>query len=94
MSTIKKILIANRGEIAVRVIHTCKEMGIKSVAVYSRPDEFSPHVQLADESVFIGEAPSSESYLVVDKIIEAVKRTGADAVHPGYGLDQNLKQFA
>tara|TARA_R110000868_G_scaffold37111_5_gene131383 strand:- start:3997 stop:5484 length:1488 start_codon:yes stop_codon:yes gene_type:complete len=94
MSTIKKILIANRGEIAVRVIHTCKEMGIKSVAVYSRPDEFSPHVQLADESVFIGEAPSSESYLVVDKIIEAVKRTGADAVHPGYGFLSENADFA
>ncbi len=94
MPTINKILIANRGEIAVRVIHTCKELGIKSVAVYSRPDELAPHVQLADESVFIGEAASSESYLVMDKIIDAVKQTGADAVHPGYGFLSENADFA
>ena len=94
MPRINKILIANRGEIAVRVIHTCKELGIQTVAVYSRPDAFAPHVQLADESVFIGEAPSSESYLVMDKIIDACKRTGANAVHPGYGFLSENATFA
>tara|TARA_R110002096_G_scaffold432976_1_gene650727 strand:- start:6945 stop:8432 length:1488 start_codon:yes stop_codon:yes gene_type:complete len=94
MPDIKKILIANRGEIALRVIHTCKELGIKTVAVYSRPDATSPHVLHADESVFIGEAASSESYLVLDKIIDAVKKTGADAVHPGYGFLSENAVFA
>lgn len=86
MAEIRKVLIANRGEIALRVIHTCKELGIDTVAVYSRPDAHSPHVLHADESVFIGEAASSESYLVIDKIIDAAKQTGADAIHPGYGF--------
>lgn len=94
MAEIKKILIANRGEIALRVIHTCKELGIKTVAVYSRPDAHSPHVLHADESVFIGEAASSESYLVIDKIIDAVKQTGADAIHPGYGFLSENAEFA
>lgn len=86
MPTIKKILIANRGEIAVRIIRTCKDLGIKTVAVFSDADRFSPHVLLADESVHIGEAPSSKSYLVIDKILQAAKNTAADAIHPGYGF--------
>lgn len=94
MPEIKKVLVANRGEIALRVIHSCKELGIKTVAVYSRPDAASPHVLHADESVFIGEAASSESYLVMDKIIDAVKQTGADAVHPGYGFLSENASFA
>lgn len=94
MPEIKKVLIANRAEIALRVIHTCKELGIGTVAVYSRPDAASPHVLHADESVFIGEAASSESYLVMDKIIDAAKQTGADAIHPGYGFLSENAAFA
>jgi len=86
MSEINKILVANRGEIALRVIRTCKELGKKTVAVYSTPDADAPHVLQADESVHIGPAASSESYLVIDKIIQAAKDTGADAIHPGYGF--------
>lgn len=86
MPDINKILVANRGEIALRVIKTCKELGKKTVAVYSTPDADAPHVLQADESVHIGPASSSESYLVIDKIIKAAKDTGADAIHPGYGF--------
>ena len=82
----KKILIANRGEIACRIISTCKKLSIPTVAVYSDADKKSLHVTLADESVNIGPAASSESYLAIDKIISACKETGADAVHPGYGF--------
>ncbi|WP_025743671.1 acetyl-CoA carboxylase biotin carboxylase subunit [Aquimarina pacifica] len=88
----KKILIANRGEIAMRVIRTCKEMGIKSVAVYSTADAESLHVRFADEAVCIGPAPSSESYLKMSNIIAAAEITNADAIHPGYGfLSENAK---
>ena len=88
----KKILIANRGEIALRVIRTCKEMDIKTVAVYSKADEESLHVKFADEAVCIGPAPSSESYLKMANIIAAAEITNADAIHPGYGfLSENAK---
>lgn len=88
----KKVLIANRGEIALRIIRTCKEMGIKTVAVYSKADEESLHVRFADEAVCIGPAPSSESYLKIPNIIAAAEITNADAIHPGYGfLSENPK---
>ena len=88
----KKILIANRGEIALRVIRTCREMGIKSVAVYSTADAESLHVRFADEAVCIGPAPSSESYLKMSNIIAAAEITNADAIHPGYGfLSENAR---
>lgn len=88
----KKILIANRGEIALRVIRTCKEMGIKTVAVYSTADADSLHIRFADEAVCIGPAPSSESYLKISSIIAAAEITNADAIHPGYGfLSENAK---
>ena len=90
----KKILIANRGEIACRVILAAKKMGIATVAVYSEADRDARHVELADEAVFIGAAPSRESYLVADKIIAACKATGAQAVHPGYGFLSENEAFA
>lgn len=90
----KKILIANRGEIACRVMKTAKKMGIKTVAVYSEADKEARHVQMADEAVCIGPAPSRESYLLIDRIIQACKDTGAEAVHPGYGFLSENEQFA
>ncbi|HJV62242.1 MAG TPA: acetyl-CoA carboxylase biotin carboxylase subunit [Albitalea sp.] len=89
-----KILIANRGEIACRVIKTARKMGIKTVAVYSDADKDARHVELADEAVHIGPPPSRESYLVMDKIIAACKQTGAQAVHPGYGFLSENEEFA
>ncbi|AKM10406.1 acetyl-CoA carboxylase biotin carboxylase subunit [Croceicoccus naphthovorans] len=90
----KKILIANRGEIACRVIKTAHRMGIKTVAVYSDADAAAPFVQMADEAVHIGPAPAAESYLIADKIIAACKQTGAEAVHPGYGFLSERTSFA
>ena len=90
----KKILIANRGEIACRVIRTAQKMGIKTVAVYSDADARSPHVKMADEAVHIGPSPAGESYLIADKIIAACKETGAEAVHPGYGFLSERTSFA
>ncbi len=91
---IKKILIANRGEIAVRIMRTCREMHIKTVAVYSEVDRPSMHVRYADEVYYIGPSPSSESYLVIDKIIDAAKKSGADAIHPGYGFLSENAEFS
>ena len=91
---IKKILIANRGEIAVRIIRACREMGIETVAVYSEADREALHTKLADEAVCIGPAPSSESYLSMDRIISATIVTGADAIHPGFGFLSENSRFA
>ncbi|MDI5929692.1 acetyl/propionyl/methylcrotonyl-CoA carboxylase subunit alpha [Rhizobium leguminosarum] len=90
----KKILIANRGEIACRVIKTAKKLGIATVAVYSGADRDAMHVRMADEAVHIGPAPSSQSYIVIDNILKAIRETGADAVHPGYGFLSENAAFA
>src|SRR4051794_27774519 len=89
-----KVLIANRGEIACRVIRTLKKMGIKSVAVYSDPNAHSAHVAQADEAVHIGPAAAAESYLRIDKILDAAKKTGTQAIHPGYGFLSENPTFA
>ena len=94
MPIINKVLIANRGEIALRIIRSCKEKNRRTVAVYSEADSNAPHVLAADESVLIGKAPSSESYLLMDKLIDAAKDTGADAIHPGYGFLSENSVFA
>jgi propionyl-CoA carboxylase alpha chain len=94
MSKIKKILVANRGEIALRIMRSAREMGIKTVAVYSQADRQSLHVRYADEAIFIGPPPSSESYLQIDNIIAAAIQSGADAVHPGYGFLSEKESFA
>lgn len=91
---IKKILIANRGEIAVRIIRACREMGIETVAVYSEADAEALHTKLADEAVCIGPAPSSQSYLSMENIISATVVSGADAIHPGFGFLSENSKFA
>ncbi|MEQ8898077.1 MAG: acetyl/propionyl/methylcrotonyl-CoA carboxylase subunit alpha [Roseovarius sp.] len=90
----KKILIANRGEIACRVIKTARKMGIQTVAIYSDADRSALHVQMADEAVHIGPPPANESYIVIDKVMEAIRQTGAEAVHPGYGFLSENPKFA
>src|ERR1043165_5787120 len=90
----RKVLIANRGEIAVRIIRACRELGIATVAVHSEPDRESLHVRYADESVCIGPGPSTESYLNIPAIISAAEITGADAIHPGYGFLSENTHFA
>src|SRR5881397_2200284 len=85
-SMFKRILIANRGEIACRVIKTARRMGVQTVAVFSEADRDALHVEMADEAVPIGPSPASESYLVIEKIVAVCKSTGVDAVHPGYGF--------
>src|SRR5690606_12641013 len=93
-SMIKKLLIANRGEIACRIIKTAKRMGIYTIAVYSDSDTNSLHVKLADKAIYIGASPAHQSYLNINKILDAVKISGADAVHPGYGFLSENGEFA
>jgi len=90
----KKVLIANRGEIACRVLRTCKRLGIATVAVYSDADAGAPHVKLADEAVRVGPPPVKDSYLNIEAVLGAAKQTGADAIHPGYGLLSEKEAFA
>ena len=90
----KKILIANRGEIACRIARTARKMGIKTVAVYSDADKYGRHVKACDETVYIGPSPAKDSYLVIEKIVSAARRLGVDAVHPGYGFLSERAGFA
>ena len=91
---VEKILVANRGEIAVRIIRACKELNIRTVAVYSEADASSMHVQLADEAICIGKSPSNESYLRIDRLISAAEIADVDAIHPGYGFLSENSHFA
>ena len=92
--SIKKVLVANRGEIAIRIFQGCRERGIETVAVHSEADASAPHRFAADESVLIGPPSPTESYLKVDRILDAARETGADAIHPGYGFLSESSSFA